>query len=72
MASQWESSQLVDKAPSGLDNKTQKRVKDGIAKYMKMNGMDVLWVRHNKYIAERLLSALRYFAIGLGLIYHPK
>ncbi len=51
----WENS-LLDKGMSGLDNETQKRLENIIVYYVKMNGAAVLWVVHNKDIAERLLA----------------
>ncbi len=45
----------MDKGTSGLDNETQKHLKNSIVYYVKMNGMAVLWVVHNKDFAERLL-----------------
>jgi hypothetical protein len=46
----------VDKGMSGLDNETQKRLANSIDYYVKMNGVAILWVVHNKNIAEKLLS----------------
>ncbi len=51
----WENS-LLDKGTSGLDNETQKRLENSVVYYVKMNGAAVLWVVHNKDIAERLLA----------------
>ncbi len=51
----WENS-LLDKETSGLDDETQKCLKNSIVYYVKMNGMAVLWVVHNEDISERLLA----------------
>ena len=51
----WKNS-LLDKGMSGLDNETQKRLENSVVYYVKMNGAAVLWVVHNKDIAERLLA----------------
>ncbi len=51
----WENS-LLDKGTSGLDDETQKRLENSVVYYMKMNCAAVLWVVHNKDIAERLLA----------------
>jgi hypothetical protein len=51
----WENS-LLDKGSSGLNNETQKRLENSVVYYVKMNGMAILWVVHNKNIAERLLA----------------
>jgi hypothetical protein len=51
----WENS-LLDKGTSGLDDETQKCLENSIVYYVKMNGAAVLWVLHNKDIAERLLA----------------
>ncbi len=41
---------------SGLDNETQKRLENSVVYYVKINGVAILWVMHNKDIAEKLLS----------------
>ncbi len=51
----WENS-LLDKGTSVLNNETQKRLENSVVYYVKMNGAAVLWVVHNKDIAERLLD----------------
>ena len=51
----WENS-LLDKGTSGLDNETQKRLENSVVYYVKINDVAILWVMHNKDIAEQLLS----------------
>ncbi len=51
----WEYS-LFDKGTFSLDDETQKRLEKSVVYYVKMIGAAVLWVLHNKDIAERLLA----------------
>jgi ABC-type iron transport system FetAB ATPase subunit len=47
---------FVGQRVSSLDNETQKCLENSVVYYVKMNGVAVLWVLHNKDIAERLLT----------------
>ncbi len=47
---------LLDKGMSGLDDETQKRLENNLVYYVKMNGVAIFLVVHNKDIAERLLE----------------
>ncbi len=51
----WKNS-LLDKGTSGLEDETQKHLENSMVYYVKMNGVAILWVVHNKDIAERLLA----------------
>ncbi len=41
---------------SGLEDETQKCLENSVVYYVKMNGTAILWVMHNKDIAERVLA----------------
>ncbi len=51
----WQNS-LLDKGMSGFDYETHKHCEKSIVYYVKMNGATILWVVHDKDIAERLLA----------------